>query len=406
VTRSNSAVRIAENAAMRLVLAAFSVSHAFMPWKRRKRPPDGPHRILIVKWCCMGDAVVSLYAIREFKRRNPGASIEMLVSKRIAEVYRGAPWIDAVHVLPVTGYRLARELADPRLWKRLLSLVFELRRKRFGQMVDLEVYRAHGALLKRLFGIPFSRGFRAGGTLDKGHDAQTPLPPLQPEWQCFYAVLGLEPPASAPEPLYARSPQAGRGVPRAGHGVPQAGRIVPQAGRIGMVFGSSLNWPQKKWPWEHFAALARLLHGQGHEIILFGATLERGESRRIREAAGVPVLDTTGSLDYAGLLEAVAGCDLVVGNDTGTLHLAAACGVPTVTLFGPTEPRKWNPVTSTPVYLEDVPCRPCYYLGSMPACTHFSCLRKLEPAKVAEAVRQRLIAEATSRPSPGPVALP
>jgi ADP-heptose:LPS heptosyltransferase len=98
----------------------------------------------------------------------------------------------------------------------------------------------------------------------------------------------------------------------------------------------------------------------------------------------------------------VAGCDLVVGNDTGTLHLAAACGVPTVTLFGPTDPRKWNPVTSTAVYLEGLACRPCYYLGSMPACPHFDCLRKLEPSRVAEAVRKRLAEEPAPKSVPGP----
>lgn len=375
MTRSNSAIRSLEDAVMRPLLAVLRGLGRLRPGGPR-RAPEGAHRALIVKWCCMGDAVVSLYAVRELKRRNPGLSLEMLVSSRIAEVYRGAPWIDAVHVLPVTGHRLARELMSPALWRKLLSLVSGLRRKRFAQLVDLELYRGHGAVLKRLLGIPFSRGFLVEGSPDKGHDFQVDLPRHAPEWSCFYSVLGLAAPETAPEPLYRRTRES-----------------APAGARIGIVYGSSFNWPQKKWPWEHFARLIQLLHAEGHEILLFGSALERGESRRIREAAAVPVLDTSGSLDYAGLLEAVAGCDLVVGNDTGTLHLAAACGVPTVTVFGPTDPRKWNPLTSTAVFLEDVPCRPCYYLGSMPACGHFDCLRKLEPAKVAEAVRKRLAGE-------------
>jgi heptosyltransferase-2 len=98
------------------------------------------------------------------------------------------------------------------------------------------------------------------------------------------------------------------------------------------------------------------------------------------------------------LLTAVSGCDLVVGNDTGTLHVAAACGVPTVTLFGPTDPRKWNPIGSTPIFLANLACRPCYYLGSMPPCSHFSCLRQMETGIVAEAVRGIL----TRRPLANP----
>lgn len=377
MTRSNSTVRALED----LLLGPFL--RLLRARGRTPRPaPEGPHRALIVKWCCMGDAVVSLYAIREFKRRNPQVSLEVLVSSRIADVYRGSPYIDAVHVLPVTGLRLARELLAVRLWARLAGLAVALRRRRFAQMVDLELYRPHGAVLKRLFGIPFSRGFRVEGSLDKGHDLQADLPRDLPEWQGFYRVLGMEPPADAPEPLYARrdarTPSSRPGAD------PRPGR------RIGMVYGSSFNWPQKKWPWEHFAELAMLLHADGHEVVLLGSGPEREEGLRIARQAAVPVEVASGRLDYAALLDEVAGCDLVVGNDTGTLHLAAACGVPTVTLFGPTDPRKWNPLTSTPLFLANLPCRPCYYLGSMPPCGHFDCLRKLKPTLVAETIRRRL----------------
>jgi ADP-heptose:LPS heptosyltransferase len=370
MTRSNGAVRVLEEAAMRVILRVLRMAGG----KRPSAPPADNPRILVCKWCCLGDAILSLYAIREFKRIHPGARIEMLVSSRIADVYRGFPGIEAVHVLPVTGHRLALELASPRLWLGLATLILRLRRGRFGQMVDLELYRPHGALLKRLFGIPWSRGFRVEGAPDKGHDVQVDRPRTLPEWICFYRVLGLEPPPSPPPPLFPRPPTA-RGSRRI---------------RVGLVFGSSFNWPQKKWPWENYARTMLLLRDEGYEFVLLGMAMESAEARRIAEAAGGGVTDTTGRLDYAGLVGEVSDCDLVAGNDTGTLHLAAACGVPTVTLFGPTDPRKWNPLTSAPVYLEGIPCRPCYYLGSMPPCGHFDCLRKLEPEVVADRIRKRL----------------
>jgi ADP-heptose:LPS heptosyltransferase len=382
MTRSNSLIRTLEDAGMRAFLA-LARTGILGPMGRGlagsgKPPPGGPHRALVVKWCCMGDAIVSLYAIREFKRRHPDTALEVLVSSRIAEVYRGSPFIEAVHVLPITGRRLALELMNPRLWLRLASLCLRLRGRRFAQMIDLELYRAHGALLKRLFGIPFSRGFLVEGSLDKGHDLQSDLPRRMAEWKCFYRVLGLEPPSRAPEPLFDRTLRSG---------------ASPRGRRIGIVHGSSFNWPQKKWPGAHYARLIALLREDGHEVVLFGTPPEAEDGRRIAEASGGPVRDTTGRLDYAGLLDEISGCDLVVGNDTGTLHLAAACGVPTVTLFGPTDPSKWNPLTSTAVFLEDMPCRPCYYLGSMPPCGHFNCLRKLQPSLVAERIRARLSAE-------------
>lgn len=367
MTRSNALVRTAERAIMPWVLRAL----------RRRGPPAaeprGPQRVLVCKWCCLGDAVVSLYALREFKRRHPDVALDVLVSARIAAVYRRAPEIGKVYALPVTGRRLAWELLSPRLWFRLFSLLGTLRRNRYAQFVDLELYRGTGPVLKRLAGIPFSRGFQVEGALPKHHDFEVPLPRHMPEWQCFYRVLGMDVPAAEPDPLYPRP--AGAEGARA---------------RIGIVFGSSFNWPQKKWPWERYAELIADLARQGHRCVLLGAPGEEAEAARILEASGGAAENATGRLDYEGLLREVSACDLVVGNDTGTLHVAAACGVPTVTLFGPTDPRKWNPLGSAPVFLEHVPCRPCYYLGSMPPCSHLSCLRKMETGLVAEAVRGTL----------------
>lgn len=366
LTRSNGWVRGCEQAIMPIILRALRPR----PGTPKPPEPQGPHRVLVCKWCCLGDAVVSLYALREYKRRHPEIALDVLVSSRIAAVYRRAHEIGEVYELPVTGRRLVRELLSPRLWFRLFALLRTLRRNRYAQFVDLELYRGTGPVLKRLIGIPFSRGFQVEGAFPKHHDSEVPLPRSMPEWQCFYRVLGMEIPPSEPSPLFPRPP------------LPETAKA-----RIGIVFGSSFNWPQKKWPWERYAELIIRLEQAGHTCVLFGAPGEEPEAARIMAAAGGAAEDTTGRLDYEGLLQAVSGCDTVVGNDTGTLHLAAACGVPTVTLFGPTDPEKWKPIGSAPVFLESLPCRPCYYLGSMPPCTHFSCLRQLETEVVAEVVR-------------------
>jgi ADP-heptose:LPS heptosyltransferase len=387
MTRSNAFIRGLERAAMTVVSSAIGFR---MKFGTGPAEPRGPQRVLICKWCCLGDAVVSLYAIREFKNRHPGIVIDMLVSSRIADVYRRATEINEVHVLPLTGKRLAMELLRPALWTRFLSLLFRLRRARYAQFIDLELYRGTGPVLKRLIGIPFSRGFQVEGALPKHHDFEVPLPRRMPEWQCFYQVLGLDVPAAPPEALYPRGPSSRQKPAVKASPTAQPIPAGSTGKRIGIVFGSSFNWPQKKWPWENYAELISLLSRDGHAFVLLGAPDETEEGARIAAMAAGNVADTTGRLDYAGLCREVSACDLVIGNDTGTMHLAAAHGIPTVTLFGPTDPEKWNPLTSTPVFLESVPCRPCYYLGSMPACDHFSCLRKMEPSLVAETARRVL----------------
>ena len=381
MARSNALVRGLE----RLIMPGVMRLLRPRPGSPRPKEPGGPQRILVCKWCCLGDAVVSLYALRAFKRSHPEIAIDVLVSARIAAVYRRAPEIDQVYQLPVTGRRLVRELLSPRLWRRLATLLRILRRQGYAQFVDLELYRGTGPILKRLIGIPFSRGFQVEGALPKHHDCEVPLPRHMPEWQCFYRVLGMDIPHGEPDPLYPRERPAG-----------------PQA-VIGIVFGSSFNWPQKKWPADRFAELIRLLAGEGHACVLFGARGEEAEAAGILNTAEGLAQDTTGRLDYEELLRAISVCDLVVGNDTGALHVAAACGVPTVTLFGPTDPRKWNPIGSTPIFLEHLPCRPCYYLGAMPRCSHYSCLRQMETSVVAAAVHgilERRIPRKHTEPAP------
>jgi hypothetical protein len=144
MTRSNALIRSLENAAMRVFLSSVRLRGKNRP----KAPePTGPQRILVCKWCCLGDAVVSLYALREFKLRHPEIAVDMLVSARIAEVYRRAPFIGDVHVLPVTGRRLILELFNPGLWSRFAALMLKLRRVRYAQFIDLEWYRGTGPVL-------------------------------------------------------------------------------------------------------------------------------------------------------------------------------------------------------------------------------------------------------------------
>jgi heptosyltransferase II len=380
MTRSNALSRSIEN---RLAKIGMSLIGYLGRGKSQLNPPSGSHRALICKWCCMGDAILSLYAIREFKQKNPGIALEMLVSSRIAEVYRESPDIDRVHVLPVTGRRLLLELFNPVLWYSFLILILTLRKSRFAQFIDLELYRGTGPFLKRLIGIPYSRGFQIAGAIPKGHDFEAPRGREMPEWQCFYLVLGLEISSVKPQALY----------PRIQNGLPYSRK------RIGIVYGASFNWPQKQWPWEYFAETISLLSSDLFEFVLFGSPLEKPDALKILGKAVGTIRDTTGLLDFSGLKMEVAGCDLILGNDTGTLHLAAACNVPCITLFGPTDPHKWNGLTSTPMFLEALACRPCYYLGSMPPCDHFSCLRKLSPGLIADKVRSVLLAlEETSKP--------
>jgi ADP-heptose:LPS heptosyltransferase len=184
------------------------LTHLFLtilPKKPSLHSSEKHQSILVVKSCCLGDAILSLYGLREFRRLNPNCRIEVLVTSRVDEVYRSVSFVDSVHVLPITGFNLGRELLSLSLLGKTLRLLQLLRQKKFQCLIDMELYRTFGPLLARILGIPRSQGFAVPGAPSKAHDVRVFRSKTEPEWKCFYALLGLPPPSQNPAPLYLNS---------------------------------------------------------------------------------------------------------------------------------------------------------------------------------------------------------
>ncbi len=90
---------------------------------------------------------------------------------------------------------------------------------------------------------------------------------------------------------------------------------------------------RRRWPADRFAQVARTLHADGYEVLVTGTPAEQEVVDQVVAAAGVPVRPLVGTLSLGGLAGCYAGCALVISNDTGPLHLAAAVGAPTVGIF-------------------------------------------------------------------------
>jgi len=112
---------------------------------------------------------------------------------------------------------------------------------------------------------------------------------------------------------------------------------------IGLHCGSKL--PSRRWPIERFAELGReLIRAAGTSLVATGAEGERSLVRQLRAQLDGPLLDLTGKTTIGTLAAVVDRLDLLVTNDTGVSHLAAARGTPSVVLFGPSDPRRWAPL--------------------------------------------------------------
>ena len=189
-----------------------------------------------------------------------------------------------------------------------------------------------------------------------------------------------------------------------------APRITPPEGRreawrrrlgegpapVGVVPGG--NAPARRWPLERFAEVSRALLAAGHRVVILGGPAERDLTARLA-AAAPGVRDEGGRTDLCGLAALLSVLRLVVTNDTGPLHLAAAVGVGTVTVFGPSDPGETSAVGAghrrvVPVGLPCVPCGknhcPRSGRGTMLPEAKQECVRIVETEQVLAVVHEEL----------------
>lgn len=202
-----------------------------------------------------------------------------------------------------------------------------------------------------------------------------------------FAALALEPleplPRPLPEPRLLADPAAGRAL------AVHLGLAADQPCAVlcpGAEFG-----PAKRWPVRHFVTIARALAGRGLQVWLMGSAKDAQVTRDILAGcADLPgVADLAGRTDLAQAVDLMALAQLVVTNDSGLMHVAAALDRPTVALFGSSSPDFTPPLSSRArVARHAMPCSPCFQ-RTCPL-MHQRCLEDLEPNAVLALADQAL----------------
>ncbi|MFZ4288979.1 glycosyltransferase family 9 protein [Variovorax sp. HJSM1_2] len=176
-------------------------------------------------------------------------------------------------------------------------------------------------------------------------------------------------------------------------------------------------WRYKQWPVAHFRELIGALTAMGHQVVLTGSASANDQAcvQQLLDAGpATQILDTSGQLDWNQLTTLFKRVALYIGPDTSVTHLAAACGVKVITLFGPTNPARWGPWALAPnsgqettsgyqkrkalqrvfnvtLVQSTLPCVPCTKAG----CENHNqsrsdCLPDIKPQQVMQLVQQLL----------------
>ncbi|HEU0274492.1 MAG TPA: lipopolysaccharide heptosyltransferase II [Candidatus Udaeobacter sp.] len=320
-----------------------------------------PFRILIRSSNWLGDAVMSVPAVRAIKAGRPDARIIIAAPEKIAAVWKLIPEVDAIIPLPPG---------------RFFSVVRLIRRAPPVDVAVLFPNSLRAALESWLGGIPRRVGYRGHWRLWLLNQiVPVPRKPAPPEHHSVHFLrIARECGAHT-----SSSDGSHAGL----HGKIQIARNG-QPTRIGLCAGAEYG-PAKRWLPERFAEVAEKISAQSSvQWILLGTKLEAAIGDQIATVLGTQCVNRVGQTTLDQLIDELRRCRLLLTNDTGTMHLAALLGLPVVAIFGSTEPRLTSPLGKTHIILRHhVECSPCF-LRECPI--DFRCMKAVRTQEVADAV--------------------
>lgn len=335
-------------------------------------------RILVRGTNWVGDAVMTLPALKALHQACPQAELEVLARPWVAAVYEPLPHVSKVRLLKVDGpHKYA--------WGRMRAAA-ELRSQGYDAAVLFQnaIEAAFIALWAR---APLRVGFNSDGRglllthsikrlehMRQVHETSYYL------WMlCGAGLLDHDPPAEGvvPKLMVSKADQAWADEYLVDNGISPDQRLAGLA--PGAAFG-----PAKCWPAAHYAGAADLLAAQGMgNVLLFGSGSERPATAAVAEQVHrARTLDLAGATNLGQALGLLSRLALLITNDSGLMHAAAALGIPTVAVFGSTNPTTTGPLgPSVAVVRHEVDCAPC----KKAVCpTDLKCLTSINPDEVVQ----------------------
>ena len=358
--------------------------------KANEPHPDQIKRVVVRGTNWVGDAVMTVPALRELRRVLPDAHITLVSRPGTADIFVDTDFVDEVLVYDRSGlgstWRQARE------WRQ--------RRFDLALLLQNAFEAAAIAILAR---VPRRIGYDA----DRRRGLLThPIP--SPAWknerhEIFY-YLNL---VAELERLLCGTSAVESDAPRFALDVSvdrqhRAKAFLREHGRrpgapLVLLCPGSINSRAKRWPAERYAAIVDNFVEAGASVALIGSPAEAGVSNEVSRNACTRPIMLTGKTSVAEATAIISVADILITNDTGPAHIGAAVGTPTLVIFGPTNPLTTRPFAPNAEIIRHEPeCAPCM-LRDCPI--DHRCLTAISPEEVfarANAIMSRSQAEVTA----------
>ena len=331
-------------------------------------------RILLIKPSSLGDIVHAMPTCAAIRRAYPKARLTWLVKRVWAGLVERIDGVDRVWPVEPT-------LAG---W---LSQVPLLRTEHFDLVVDLQgLFRS--AAIGWFSGSPLLVGFANGREGSPWfYSRRVPVPQVEMHAVDRYLLV-----AKAVGAGQSGTPEFRFRIPKTDHD--EIDRLLSRSGvtpgTSWVAMNPSARWPTKRWPAASFAEVADRLQQEGFgAVVMIGGPEEQADVATVSAMMKTPVVNLAGATTVGLLPALLSKASLLMTNDSGPMHIAAAVGTPVVALFGPTSAVRTGPYgVGHDVLTGKVPCSPCFSRTCQHT-SHLACLTIITPDQVLSAVRSR-----------------
>ena len=332
------------------------------------------HRILVVGPSWVGDCMLMQPMLLRLKQRHPDCIIDVLAPSWTATLLKAMPEVNDVVVNPFPHGELDL------MGRRRLGI--QLREAHYDQAILLP-NSLKSALVPFFANIPQRTGFIGEmryGLLNDARKLDKRALPLMVERFAQLAESAGDP---IPRPL--ANPRLAVSVALRDATLQRLGLTLDQPVAVfcpGAEYG-----PAKRWPVAYYAETAQHLAGKGFQIWLIGSGKDREVAEQIVALGNPAARNLCGSTDLQDAIALLSCANLVISNDSGLMHLAAALDRPMLAIFGSSSPEFTPPLSKQALVVRlDIACSPCFKrvcpLG------HFNCMNHLTPDRVWEKIRQ------------------
>jgi heptosyltransferase-2 len=334
-------------------------------------------RILVKELNWLGDVVMSLPALHALHQACPQSRISVLIKRPLASFFDGLDWLE--EVIP---YEVSAGLAGVGDRKRIAAAL----RDRHFDVAVLFPKSFEAAFWAAMAGVPRRIGFSTQGRSILLTDSVPFGKELRRTHQLFdylhllRETMGISGEASDCNPAV-HEPHRVKMRAWLGARRERGGAIVALA--VAAAYG-----PAKEWPAGHYATLIDLLAERyGVESVLVGGPAEVARCEEVVSISRHGGLIAAGQTSVGEAMALLSLCDGFVGNDSGSMHVAGAVGIPTVGIYGSTNPGRTSPLgPRTKVLYDRVECSPC--LERTCRFGHYNCLKRIDPEQALEALDQ------------------